>query len=61
VASENHQATLRKSQTSTDFDNVQNLGAKKGEKKTKKGPKRHWKRSIMVLLAQGKPKYAFYL
>jgi hypothetical protein len=44
-----------------DFDNVQNLGVKKGKKPKKEGPKRHQKRSTMVLLAQGKPKYAVYL
>jgi hypothetical protein len=44
-----------------DFDDVQNLGVKKGKKPKKEGPKRHQKRSTMVLLAQGKPKYAVYL
>jgi hypothetical protein len=44
-----------------DFDDVQNLGVKKGKKLKKEGPKRHQKRSTMVLLAQGKPKYAVYL
>jgi hypothetical protein len=44
-----------------DFDDVRNLGVIKGKKPKKKGPKRHQKRSTMVLLAQGKPKYAVYL
>jgi hypothetical protein len=43
-----------------DFDDVQNRGVKKGKKPKKEGPKRHQKRSTMVLLAQGKPKYAVY-